>query len=251
MILQELMEELMEKKNVSMHIPTIDELKEMREFLINNDKKRNGLLNYVQAKKIEYTIINGGLENLTEKDVRLEETIPIFYPAELIYCDEFVRNNLSMFQAMANNARYKKEASPLDNLNYMGEDIKYTKDFIEMIVVMLNKTLRQNLSYRFENKHDSLVTSIIEGTLLSKINFPISDLLKDYLISIDPFYALYFKDEKTKFMKPSIAIKLFNSLDNYARRYKASHFFGHHEDLFDEHYSAARKLLKFIEEKNK
>lgn len=240
----------MEKKNVTMNIPTIEQLKEMKQMLLSVHKKENGLMNYVAAKELEHVIINGGMETFHHLDYRMERIICTFYPSELQYARSILTHDAELFSNIVNRGKLKKYECPLDDLKYFSAELKESTEFIKYIIELYSQTIKFQLGYRFENEHDPLIESILDGTVTNKLNY-ISDTTRDFLIYIDPIYALHFKNQsKNNLFDSSIGMKLYYALDFYAARYHTSDFYGKHEDLFNEHNGQARQLLQFIE-KNK
>lgn len=205
----------MEKKNVNVLLPTIEQLQTM-ESILNRARLNgeNGVFEYAFAKMVEWTIANGGLENFSTNEFPEEIAYLISRSTSLIYPDEQAYLDLPdvRIQDIYNAVLAReviidpKQPSRLDSLiPQKRNDLKKDYYYLEKVIRAVDKELYRNaenrfvipnnVGYRFDHMHDAIVSALFEGRIFDLFNYTPSETIIELCAKIEPLYILKCKAE--------------------------------------------------------
>lgn len=203
----------MEKKDVKVLLPTVENLQTMKSILNRaqfNDANR--VFKYAFAKMVEWTIANGGLETCSLIDYPEEiaylisRSVSLIYPKEQKFLTTSDVQTQDIYMDVLERDDVLDAPCNLDDLVDMTKDnLKMGHNFLERIIMDVERelyrrgerggTIPNNLKYRFDHPHDTIVSALFAGELFNLFNGTPSEEIIERCTKIEPLYILRCKAE--------------------------------------------------------
>lgn len=253
------MEGFMEEKKV--YIPSMNEISNMQSIVNDNTiGSRGSVYNYCLAKRIEYIVLNGGLECFSDEvrsDREIAKKVLRFCPNDLI----LYYNDFELAKEVMGNVYHDGVRSGIDYINLTSRRMQNSPEFVHYIVTYLAEYLNKYPDYRFNYVDNKLLNNIFSGNILDNFNInglsyrkrveffeALSMIEPAYILKSDKKYYDHYRVFVDEMIDTCYANHLVNSINAYANRYGISNA-NNDINIVKSNNDKCKKLVKFLDEK--